>query len=242
MRYKRPRLGQHFLKSQAIARRIVLALPIKATDTVVEIGPGRGILTRELLKKNARIIAVEIENRLADNLRESLPSRRLTVQNCDFLKFDLTQYSKVKIIGNIPYWISQPLIEKLVDNQDNWHLAILTFQREFALRLLSKPKRKTYGSLSVFFQYHLKGERLFDIPARFFTPEPKVISTVIRMKPRQRKVDRGFERFTKMLFSKRRKMLRSILKGREIPDYYRTKRPAEISIIGLLKLYKYCQR
>lgn len=240
MGYKRKRLGQHFLKSSTIARRIVDSLDIKPSDTIIEIGPGKGMLTGELIKTNGRIIAVEIEAGLAELLKHKFPCDNLTVYNVDFLRFDISKYSGTRIIGNIPYKISTPLIGKLIEDQCHWKLAVLTFQREFAARLLAKPKTKTFGSLSVFFQYHFNGEKLFDIPARAFAPPPKVRSTVLRIKSKHKKINKGFQRFVQMVFSKRRKMLRSILKGYDVPIYYTKKRPEEISTASLFKLYQHC--
>ena len=235
-------LGQHFLKNNGIARRIVAALDPKPGDTIIEIGPGRGILTCHLIKSRTEVFGVEIDSDLVRYLKQKFPHPNLHIIRNNFLKVDLADYKKVKIIGNIPYQISTPIITKLIREKKWWRVAVLTFQNEFAKRLLARPKTKAYGALSVFFQFHLRGEYLFNIPSRFFSPKPKVHSKVLRIHPGRRSLNPDFENLVKMIFSKRRKMLRSILKGYEIPAYYKRKRPEELSLRSLLHLYGFISK
>ncbi|MEO0069891.1 MAG: 16S rRNA (adenine(1518)-N(6)/adenine(1519)-N(6))-dimethyltransferase RsmA [candidate division WOR-3 bacterium] len=181
----RPRksLGQTFLTNTTIADALIAALNLKKGELVLEIGPGSGILTERLLKKGARVIAVEIDRRLVQFLKEIFANNtNLKVVYKDFLKFDLSQFSSLKIIGNIPFNISSQVFFKLWEYRQNWIAAVFTTQREFAQRLLSPPGTKDYGILSVLYDYLCEKRKLFNIPARFFYPQPKVSATAFLLK------------------------------------------------------------
>ncbi len=170
--------AQSFLTHQRTADALVAALTPQPEDVVLEIGPGKGILTRRLLQKGCRVIAVEIDRRLVNFLRETLGSTgNLTLIQEDFLKFDIGQFTDLKIIGNLPYNISSQIILKLIDNFTSWKLSVLTAQREFVRRILAQPGTKSYGAIAVLSSYRFAKKRLFDIPAKFFKPAPRVTST-----------------------------------------------------------------
>ncbi len=176
----RPRksLGQSFLIHQPTADALVSALNPQKEDWVLEIGPGKGILTKTLLEKGCQVIAVEIDPRLAQFLKDKFSEfTNFEVIQGDFLNLDLSGWSSLKIIGNLPYNISSLVVIKLLKNRDAWSLAVLTTQREFAQRILARPGRKEYGSLTVWCDYLCEKRKLFNIPARFFRPRPKVTST-----------------------------------------------------------------
>jgi len=171
-------LGQVFLTHQATADTLVAALESHPGETILEIGPGKGILTKRLIEKGCRVIAVEIDRRLVYFLKELFSSaENLTLIEQDFLEFDMTNLRGLKIIGNLPYYISSQILFKLIENHFTWHTAVLTTQREFAERVLGKPGGRGYGSLTVLCTYLFSRRRLFNIPPSFFKPSPEVVST-----------------------------------------------------------------
>lgn len=173
-------LGQSFLIWEPVADALIDALELKEGDTVLEIGPGKGILTRRLVKKCRAVIAVEIDSRLVRLLQEELAqAENFKIIQADFKKFDLKQFKGLKIIGDLPYNISSPVLYKLLDSPDSWQRAVLTTQREFAERLTARPGTKAYGFLTLLCEYLCETRRLFNIPARFFKPSPKVTSTAL---------------------------------------------------------------
>lgn len=152
--------------------------------TVLEIGPGLGTLTSSLLKRFNQVIAVEYDPRLAQNLPKSFPGKNLKVINEDFLKFDLSSIKAPYVaVGNIPYYITSPIITKLLDTSNQPQKIVLLIQKEVADRILEGPGRHTYLSLSV--QSKAEVSPGFLVPKEYFTPPPKVDSAVIVMTPRQ---------------------------------------------------------
>ncbi len=171
-------LGQVFLTHQATADALVAALDLHPGETVLEIGPGKGILTQRLIEKGCQVIAVEIDKRLVCFLKNRFAAaENLTLIEQDFLEFDMSNLRRVKIIGNLPYYISSQILFKLIENRLSWHIAVLTTQREFAERVLGKPGSRGYGALTVICAYLFSRRRLFNIPPSFFKPSPDVIST-----------------------------------------------------------------
>jgi len=212
-------LGQNFLVNRAAARRIAQNLQLVPEDVVVEIGPGSGLLTRELLRFGAQIIGVEIDERLCHILRENLQSERLLVCCEDFLKFDLSSWGRgLKLVGNIPYHLTSPVIEKLIADRERIKLILLTLQREVAKRITSPPGRKDYGSLAVISQLHFHPHKLFDLPPSSFRPKPKVEATVLSLIVRERPAvplpdEPFFRKVVKEAFGKRRKIIKNALRG-----------------------------
>ena len=223
-----PRLGQHVLADRNILERIVDALEPAPADVVIEIGAGSGTLTRVLAERVGRVIAIEKDVRLADKLREaeSRKGEGVGVVGGDALRLDwqalLHQFLPLaphplpfKVVGNIPYQITTPLIERAL-TPPLPQLVVFLVQAEVAVRLAARPGSKTYGALSVGVQSVSQVERLFGVAAGAFQPPPKVRSAVVRLRPRPAPlVDPGevgrFRAFATACFSLRRKQLRNVL-------------------------------
>jgi 16S rRNA (adenine1518-N6/adenine1519-N6)-dimethyltransferase len=220
-------LGQHWLKDQAILSQIVDAADVNKDDIVLEIGPGLGTLTSEILSHGVPVVAVEFDGNLAQNLQKNL-ARNLTVIHADFLRFDLGALPKsYKIIANIPYNITSPIIEKIVTAKNPPEIAVLLMQKEVAERVVATP-----GHLSVLAirtQIFAEAELSIEVPPEKFTPPPEVDSQVLILRPRltnliaefckQVNVDdqtaftKTFWRVVQAGFSAKRKKLRSSLSG-----------------------------
>ena len=217
-------LGQHFLLDLNLTRKIARAANVSADDRVLEIGPGPGGLTRALLEAGSKVVAIERDARCIAALEEvsgAYPGK-LDVIEADALEIDeraLLGPGVVKICANLPYNISTELLIKwLRANHEHaaplWSVMALMFQKEVADRILAAPGSKTYGRLSVISQAASRPRRAFDLPARAFTPPPKVDSTVVVFEPATTTLPNiaALERVTQAAFSQRRKMLRSSLK------------------------------
>ncbi len=216
-------LGQHFLLDLNITRKIARAAGVAAGDLVLEIGPGPGGLTRALLESGAEVIAVERDRRCIGALAEiaeAFPDR-LTIVEGDALKADERALAKgrlLKIIANLPYNISTELLAKwLVANHEPvplWSGMALMFQKEVGDRLLAAPRSKDYGRLTVLAQAAARVSRAFDLPARAFTPPPKVESSVLLFAPAPARLEdvSGLQKVAQAAFAQRRKMLRQSLK------------------------------
>ncbi len=215
--------GQHFLISPAVVQKIIDAAKLCPNDAVLEIGPGRGVLTGLLAARASSVLAVEVDARLSEELaREYSSCRNLTILNKDFLKLDLPALldqkgiKKFKVVANLPYYITTPILERLFLVRDRIESIVVMVQREMADRMAARPGTD-FGSFSVYVQYHAKVDKLFEVPPGAFFPPPKVTSTVIRLTPHQHppvKVrDEGaFFKFVQKTFSQRRKMLRAIFR------------------------------
>ncbi|MEM8936621.1 MAG: 16S rRNA (adenine(1518)-N(6)/adenine(1519)-N(6))-dimethyltransferase RsmA [Pseudomonadota bacterium] len=214
-------LGQHFLLDLNITRKIVRLAEIDDGDHVIEIGPGPGGLTRALLETGARVTAIERDERCIAALEElsAANKNRCRVIEADALSVDetglLDDAEAVKIVSNLPYNISTELLIKwLRAGPPLWRSMTLMFQKEVADRILADPGNKTYGRLSVIAQAASKPRRAFDLPARAFSPPPKVDSTVVIFDPPTDLIAplNVLERVTQAAFSQRRKMLRVSLR------------------------------
>src|SRR5215813_1837267 len=180
-------LGQNFLHDQNLARWIVDQAQISPEDYVVEIGPGLGALTRVLLEKDAHVLAIEKDARLANFLRSRFENERLEILNIDALKFDpriLFKHRRVKLIGNLPYNISSPLLSKFLKSPSPISLYLLMLQKEMAMRLSSSPRTHDYGALTLRVQLHHRVKYLRSVPATVFVPRPDVDSAVVQLVPR----------------------------------------------------------
>lgn len=237
MPHARKQFGQHWLCSDKALNRIVQAAelqPISETQTgdrVLEIGPGRGALTRQLLPLADTVVAVEIDRDLCELLAQKLGNRdNFLLLQGDFLSLDVEALLRPlpkfqhpnKVVANIPYNITGPILEKLLGTiaapaQDPFELIVLLVQKEVALRLCAKPKSTNFGALSVRVQYLADCEFICDVPAQAFQPPPKVDSAVIRLRPRplaQPAQDpKCLETLVKLGFSSKRKMLRNNLQS-----------------------------
>lgn len=214
------RLGQHFLLDSNLTNKIARAAGDLSACSVIEIGPGPGGLTRALLDAGAHeVVAVELDPRcvkaLAELARES--DGRLRIIEGDALTTELGELAPPprRIVANLPYNVSTPLLLKWLYAADAVEEMVLTFQKEVAARLTAKPRTKAYGRLSVITQWWMEVTPLFDIGPKAFVPPPKVSSTVLRLRPRERPLAPAditlLAKVTQAAFGQRRKMLRTSL-------------------------------
>jgi 16S rRNA (adenine1518-N6/adenine1519-N6)-dimethyltransferase len=219
-------LGQNFLYDQNLARWIIDQAEITSEDYIVEIGPGLGALTRFILDKGARVLAIEKDARLAKFLRTRFDDDRLEIDNIDGLKFDprtLFARRNVKLVGNLPYNISSPLLVKFLQYPSPISLWLFTLQKEMAMRLSASPCTHDYGALTLRVQLHHRVKCLRSVPATVFFPQPEVDSAVVRLLPRDplELPEYDHELLLKLIrigFSQRRKQLRKLLRG-HAPDW-----------------------
>ena len=214
----RKRFGQNFLVDSFWIDKLARAVGAKPGDDIVEIGPGKAALTRHLLDGAGKVRAVEIDRDLAAWLRSEFPES-LTLIEADALKLDWTtvlEGRRLRIIGNLPYNISSPLLFALMSAADRVIDQHFMLQREVVDRMVAEPGSKTYGRLSVMLQYRYVMHKLFDVPPGAFVPPPKVTSSIVRMVPRPveslPEVDMEiFSQVVALAFQQRRKTLRNAL-------------------------------
>jgi len=218
----RKRFGQNFLHDQGIIRRMISVIDPRPGERLVEIGPGRGAITKDLLKSAGRLDAVELDrDLLAPLARLCADFGRLTLHNADALDFDFCSLypgERLRLVGNLPYNVSTPLLFRLLHQADCIRDMHFTLQREVVDRIAAAPGSKVYGRLSVMIQVYCQAEPLFRIDPGAFTPIPKVESAFLRLIPRRRLsapvLDPGFlSRLVSQAFAQRRKTLRNSLKG-----------------------------
>lgn len=218
----KPKLGQNFLHDAQAIRRIVAALGDCAQSTVVEIGPGKGAVTRVLAAHSRRVLAVELDQELAARLRTEFAPERVTIANKDVLNFDFaaaaaTAGERIAVVGNLPYYITSPILLKLAASHASIDRAVLMMQREVADRIVADPGSRDYGVLSVTVQMYGPVERLFTLPPGAFTPPPEVHSTVIRWRFAPRFTELGVEEadflaLVRQAFAQKRKTLANNLR------------------------------
>jgi 16S rRNA (adenine1518-N6/adenine1519-N6)-dimethyltransferase len=214
----RKRFGQHFLVDRHYIERIVAALDPRPDDNLVEIGPGLGALTRPLLERVKRLNVIEIDRDLAARMAAAHASAHLALYNADALDFDFASLgANLRVIGNLPYNISSPLLFRLAQYEATLFDLMLMLQREVVERMAAAPATPAYGRLSVMLQVRFRIERLFTVPPGAFRPAPKVESAVVRLTPlrdaRPSLADEGlFARIVTAAFGQRRKTLRNALK------------------------------
>jgi 16S rRNA (adenine1518-N6/adenine1519-N6)-dimethyltransferase len=222
MQKPRKRFGQHFLHDSNVIDRIIRAIDPQEDDRLVEIGPGQGALTFPLLEKCKRLIAIELDRDLVPLLQEKATNRGvLEVINADILKFDLHGLANTgpcRIVGNLPYNISTPLMFHLLNSISLIQDMHFMVQKEVAQRIVAVPGKRDYGRLSVMIQYHCQCQYLFDVAPGSFTPPPRVDSAVIRMTPYpEPAVSTGsfqlFSEIVKAAFNQRRKTIANSLKA-----------------------------
>jgi 16S rRNA (adenine1518-N6/adenine1519-N6)-dimethyltransferase len=214
---KKPKLGQNFLRDQSAIERIAAALGDVAGQTVVEVGPGRGAITRILAERAGHVVAIELDRDLAASLRARFPAERITVVEQDVLQFDFAAASsaagrRVAVVGNLPYYITSPILLKLAASHAALDRAVLMVQREVADRIVAAPGSRDYGLLSVTVQMYGPVAPLFTLPPGAFSPPPGVHSTVFRWRFAPRFVEIGVEeaaffRFARQAFAQKRKTL-----------------------------------
>ena len=222
-------LGQNFLTDKNIIDRIVESAGIGPEDLVIEIGPGIGVITREAAEYAKKVVAVEIDSNLIPILEETLGDcDNVEVVNRDILKTDVNEiirncgenFSGVKVIGNLPYYITTPIIMKLLEDGVNADSITIMMQKEVADRIKAAPGTKAYGALSVAVQYYCTVEAVVNVPKDVFVPQPKVDSTVLRLRIMEEKsvelADRAvFFSCVNAGFGQRRKTLLNSLMGIE---------------------------
>jgi 16S rRNA (adenine1518-N6/adenine1519-N6)-dimethyltransferase len=215
----RKRFGQHFLVDRHYIGRIVTELDPRADDNLVEIGPGLGALTRPLLERVERLTVIEIDRDLAGKLAAEFPPERLNLRVADALEFDFASLGQgLRIVGNLPYYISTPLLFHLAQYDASVRDVTVMLQKEVVDRMVASPATPQYGRLSITLQVRFRIERLFTVPAGAFRPAPKVESAVARLTPlhdrRPRLLDdRLFAEIVAAAFGQRRKTLRNALKS-----------------------------
>ena len=220
------RFGQHFLTDRHYVERIVRAMAPARDDAMVEIGPGTGILTRELAKHVAHLHVVEIDRDLAAALRREFPDDAVSVHEADALDFDFASLpGALRVVGNLPYNVSTPILFRMASLAGRLRDAVFMLQKEVVERMVAEPATPEYGRLSVMLQYRFDMALLLRVPPGAFTPPPKVDSAVVRMAPlgadRLRAKDEAvFERVVAASFSQRRKMLRGALRGAVKPQAF----------------------
>jgi 16S rRNA (adenine1518-N6/adenine1519-N6)-dimethyltransferase len=217
----RKRFGQHFLHDAGILRRIVQAIAPRRGDNVVEIGPGEGALTLPLLRELGRLTAIELDRDLVPRLRATAEGvGELEIVNADVLTFDfstLSQAGPLRIVGNLPYNISSPILFHCIDYIDAIEDMHFMLQKEVVERMAAAPGSKVYGRLSVMLQLVCRVDPLLSVPAGAFRPPPKVESAVVRLTPRAPS-ERAFAdadllaRIVKAAFGQRRKTLSNAIR------------------------------
>ncbi|HQZ95143.1 MAG TPA: 16S rRNA (adenine(1518)-N(6)/adenine(1519)-N(6))-dimethyltransferase RsmA [Pyrinomonadaceae bacterium] len=214
-------LGQNFLKDESVIDRIVAALNISEGETVVEIGPGRGALTDRLVSTGVNVIAIEIDRELVPILRTQFHfNPNFKIVEADILTCDLESIiagsdpAKTKLIGNLPYYISTPIIQHLIEYRHLFSRMLLMLQREVVERLTAKPGESERGFITVMVEDALDAKHLFDVEPRAFFPAPKVWSSVMSLEPKVSEIidDKAFRRLVSVGFSQKRKTIQNNLK------------------------------
>lgn len=246
-------LGQNFLIDQKVVQKIIDAVDPLPADVIVELGAGKGILTDYLVPRSQKTIAVELDQRLSRILMSSFGTKdNFCLKEMDILDVSFADFSrefnvpKMKLVGNLPYNITSPILFKLIDEREYLHNPIVMMQLEVAQRLAAKPGTKSYGVPTIITQLYSQPEILFTVPPRAFKPRPKVQSAVVRIawrdKPAVELEDSElFFRLVRSVFSKRRKMLRNSLLGltskEHLPEIEQqsgielTRRPETLSLV-----------
>jgi 16S rRNA (adenine1518-N6/adenine1519-N6)-dimethyltransferase len=248
-------LGQNFLRDENVARNIVESLHLRDEDTVVEIGPGQGALTKHLLAACPSLVAIEVDERAVSILKETL-SESLRVIHADVRTVSLREYlqkgaGRIRVVGNIPYNITSEILFWLFDQNDIVEDATLMVQLEVARRFVARTATKDYGILSVFVSYYTEPELLFKVSRNSFYPRPAVDSAVVKLRFRRDPVNCDRELLTSVVrstFGKRRKTLRNGLRYMGFPDdqldsisFDLSKRPEELTLEDFLELTRLLQ-
>ena len=214
----RKRFGQNFLHDPRVIQRIVEAIDPRPGQTIIEIGPGQAALTRRLVQRAGHVTAIEIDRDLAAWLREEFTPEQLTLIEADALRLDWSTVAAgpVRVVGNLPYNISSPLLFRLMEYAERVTDQHFMLQKEVVDRMVAPPGSRTYGRLSVMLQVRYRMTKLFDVPRGAFNPPPKVTSSIVRMVPRAAaelpEMDFAtFGRVVAAAFNQRRKILRNAL-------------------------------
>lgn len=248
-------LGQNFLVDDNIARKIIGACDIKKDDSLIEIGPGHGALTKHLIKLTKNYLTVEIDHTIIEKLKLQFENE-LKIIHKDFLKLDFdselnnmfNSKNKLKIIGNVPYNITTEILFKLFEFKNQIEFAVMMIQKEVAHRITAKPNTKAYGILAIHTQLNTSPKILFNVPPTAFFPKPKVHSSVIKLefgKEKYKLDDKAqFKKIVKDSFGKRRKVMSNSLKNLfedlkinvSSVEFDFSRRPENVSIQEFVKL------
>ncbi|MES2680009.1 MAG: 16S rRNA (adenine(1518)-N(6)/adenine(1519)-N(6))-dimethyltransferase RsmA [Bacteroidota bacterium] len=245
-------LGQHFLTDETIARNIVDALLEKdKTTTIIEVGPGTGVLTQFLIDELDNYLALDVDVESVEFLKNKYPAKKDKILLTDFLEADLQKLAgaKYNVIGNFPYNISSQIMFKVLENKDQVDFVVGMFQKEVAMRLAEKPGSKVYGILSVLLQAFYDIEYLFTVNENVFNPPPKVKSAVIRLtrnNVKQLDCDEVlFKKVIKTTFNQRRKTIRNSIRTLFNDNEQRhpllDKRPEQLSVAQFVELTQFVQ-
>jgi len=244
----RQKLGQHFLIRGAILERIAAAAcpPGEPPATVLEIGPGRGALTARLLERASRVVAIELDPYLAAHLRTRFAGEpRLEIVEADVLAADLARWGRLPVVGNLPYYITSPILERTLRLRPP--RAVFLIQKEVAERLVAAPGTRDYGYLTVQTALFATVRLLFEVKPAAFHPPPKVDSAVVLLEPRAAAGEIGdpedFLRFVSLCFRQKRKTLRNNLAesvGREVVDSWPEAglRAEQVPVEGFVAMYR----
>lgn len=217
----RKRFGQNFLHDKKVIEQIIAAIAPSPNDHLLEIGPGHGALTEPLIESKTKLDCVEIDQDLVKFLNERYRSTELNVIEKDILKFDIKildpQPNSLRVVGNLPYNISTPVLFHLLKSHDLISDMTFMLQLEVVQRITAKAGEKNYGRLGLMLQYHCEVEHLFNVPSTAFTPAPKVGSAIVRLKPYKDKPleandPKILEMVIRTAFNQRRKTLKNSLK------------------------------
>ena len=238
--------GQHFLKDLDIARRIVGLLPQNPEESVIEIGPGAGVLTQFLLPQYPLLRLIEVDPEAVQYLKHTFHDYELQLTLVDILKWDwdAIRPGPISLIGNLPYNISSPILFKILEHRSLVNTGVFMLQKEVAERICASPGNKSYGILSVLLGAYFELSYEFSVPPHVFRPPPKVHSGVIKMsrKPQDPTVPfSDFKRLVKAAFNMRRKMLRNALKSFDFEhpaqfQHLMTQRAEQLSIEQFISL------
>jgi 16S rRNA (adenine1518-N6/adenine1519-N6)-dimethyltransferase len=213
------KFGQNFLKDAAIIHSIIQSINPLPNDLLIEIGPGLGALTKPLLEKTNRLLAIELDRDIVSWMKNEYSKKNITIFNEDVLNFNFNQFDqKIRIVGNLPYNISTPILFKCIDNILNIKDLHFMLQKEVVDRMVAIPSSPEYGRLSVMLQYYFAMEHLVNVPKESFEPEPKVESSFVRLIPYEQYpfIANNIEQFARIVkeaFSQRRKTIRNTLKS-----------------------------
>lgn len=259
-------LGQNFLQDHNIAEKIVEALPPTHQHTIIEIGPGKGILTEYLIQKHQKknLLLIEIDQRCVEYLQNKYQTslRKEQIIQADFLQHPWESYltssqKKVKIIGNLPYHLTAPIFFKILSHKNDVEQVVCMVQKEVAERIIAHPNQKSYGLLSVLWGTFYQSKLLFTVPPQVFSPVPKIHSAVLYCIRNQRKKlpceEKFFLTMVKTCFQQRRKMLKNTLKPilsqtndekniQKMLQLYGHQRPEQLSIENFIQIASFLQK
>lgn len=215
--------GQNFLKDQSIINKIVSESKIDEDTLIIEIGPGSGVLTKQMAPLAGQVISFEIDKTLQETLNSNLSKNdNVKIVYKDFLKIDIMEeikeynYKKIYVVANLPYYITTPIINKIIDSKINIDKIVVMVQKEVGDRFCAKPGCKEYGSITVYLNYYFNIKKIVNVPRKAFIPEPNVDSVVIEMSKTDKKYKVNEEVLFKLIkdaFQFKRKNLNNNLKS-----------------------------